>query len=756
MGYTGLIIIRNQLIIYIDDDTLDLLQVSNGSPVGKLITSIIPKLEFERLKKNEGWPMEVYFSSQANQINLEAIYESTSDENTHILKLQSAKRMNNEIYNFVSSFTTIGITERDFSQVFNTLQKLASDGVTDLRRYLLNHPDLVHQIHQSVKILHANKEMARILELNSENEVIEFLSSRRLQDLDSYIDLILKLWNNQGLENTQTVLETSRGEIRHVVIMSKYSGQDISRFMDLILDITELKQKEKEIQLSELKFKTFFEHIPVPLVLSKNRIIVDCNIEYTRLMGGTKSEIIGLHEDLSIAPAERDRIRKITEQRFDGIEVPDLYITKGQKLNGQQFPIEVRSLLIDVGGETLSMTIITNLTEKIEMEEEKERIYQKMASSHKLESLGLLSGGIAHDFNNMLQIIKSGLGIIQEADAVIDGYDDLLSDVLLTTGRAADLVKQLLLYTGRVAVNPEVLDLISLIQENMPMLRLAIPENILIEGKFSHIELYVKIDRTQIIQVLLNLVINAAEAIGDNNGEISLEVNDYLVTSVFNQNPNVFTNSEIIEGNYASITIRDSGHGITQEKILRIFDPFFSEKPGARGLGLSVVQGIIFSAGGFIEVNSILNKFTSIRIFLPQVEGDKKETIPINVISNDKNYQGKSVLIIEDEPDIRKILVMILSKMDFEVFEAANGKLGLDQLKKMGKVDLIILDLYMPVLSGAETFKQLKLKQPDIPIIISTGYSESSLVQFMQYDNVLILSKPYRSSDLRKIISKLL
>ncbi len=391
---------------------------------------------------------------------------------------------------------------------------------------------------------------------------------------------------------------------------------------------------------------------------------------------------------------------------------------------------------------------ITDITELKESEEKRLKLEQKMQQAQKLESLGILAGGIAHDFNNLLMGVLGNTDIMLYQLPKDSPLRNKLSDIKKAAKRACELTNQILAYSGRGRFIIESININDLVQEMSSLLTASISKKINLLYFFHKDLPLTKGDATQFRQVIMNIIINASESIGKNNGQIKIttdviEADDKLIEKMT-------VNNGIKPGKYISLEISDTGCGMDESRIKQIFDPFFTTKFTGRGLGLAAVLGIIKGHNGALTLTSKEGYGTDFKIYLP-ISETAEATLPRsethNLVENEKHLK---ILIIDDEDYIRTLTTRMLEIAGHESFTAKDGKKGIKIFKKENSVlSCVILDLTMPEMDGKEVLEELKLINPDVPVIISSGYSpEEVTLKFKKEEISGFLQKPYQLSEL--------
>ena len=383
-------------------------------------------------------------------------------------------------------------------------------------------------------------------------------------------------------------------------------------------------------------------------------------------------------------------------------------------------------------------------------EEEKQVLEHQLQQSQKLESLGVLAGGIAHDFNNILAIIIGYCGLIkmdyQEARLHIPTIEKAAE-------HAAGLCRQMLSYAGKAQLTMAQVNMRLLVDDMATMLKSTLPQNVTIELAPSTDSHLVHGDPSQLKQIVMNLIVNAAEAIGDDQGEIRVSMAPLALAAGHSDKD--YHGKPIPGGRYLCLEVADNGCGMDEETKWRIFEPFFTTKFTGRGLGMSAVLGIIRSHGGALQLFSQLGQGATFKVYLPIQAGNA----PADEVSAQSEpaapWQGSGkVLLVEDEEHIRFIAVTLLRKFGFGVLEAANGKEALRLYREhAAEIILVVTDLGMPIMNGYELFGELKKLNPELPILISSGFGDAEVSSRIAMDGVAgLISKPYNPDQLRDVL----
>ncbi|MEM7331041.1 MAG: response regulator [Chloroflexota bacterium] len=385
-----------------------------------------------------------------------------------------------------------------------------------------------------------------------------------------------------------------------------------------------------------------------------------------------------------------------------------------------------------------------------------DRVLQEeaMRQNQKLESLGVVASGIAHDFNNLLQVILSQSSLALARLPLTDPSRKYIERVAQAGKNAAELTYQLLAYSGRGQFRISSINLNAFVEENYHLFYVAIAKNVEIVREFSDNPVLINADLSQIQQVLMNLIINAAESYNGRSGRIIIKTGTENVQSG-NQYNLKMTGDSLAPGKYAKIEVVDFGSGMDEATLSRIFDPYFTTKFTGRGLGLAAVLGIVRGHKGGIQIFSEVNTGTTFKLLLPIAE---------NLIEEKSNKESKEincktdrvVLVIDDDERIRESLDDMLEIMDVQVLKASNGTTGINIFREyLSEINLVLLDLSMPGLSGEETHQKLHEISSDIPILLMSGYSESEVSErFVDSKFEGFLQKPYTFDVLVEHVEK--
>jgi PAS domain S-box-containing protein len=536
-----------------------------------------------------------------------------------------------------------------------------------------------------------------------------------------------------------------------------YTDQDVellTQFASIVCDVVLRKKSEAALRESEGRYRSLVENIPLGIALiDRNSRIVMVNSTQAKWFGHAPAWFAGrlcfevFEKREEICPHCPGQVS------MDSGDLSTLE-TETVRDDGTRFSTQIRTVPLYSGnGETSGfIMVVENISERKRIEEEHRQMEKQMLHSQKLESLGILAGGIAHDFNNILMSIMGNADLalmrVNKESPVVEN----LHQIEKASARAADLAKQMLAYSGRGKFVVENLDLNCLLEEMLHMLEVSISKRAVLRLNLTRPLPTVEVDATQVRQVVMNLVINASEAIGDKSGVIAITTG--CMDCDKNYLKDVWLTENIGEGLFVFVEIADTGCGMNKETLARIFDPFFTTKFSGRGLGMAAVLGIVRGHKGAIKVYSELGRGTSFKILLP---ASGRPTDLFNHGTQADDWQGSgTVLLVDDEETVRGIGAAMLRELGYSPITADDGQEAIRIFQETPDITLVILDLTMPHMDGEQCFRELRRINPKVKVIISSGYNEQEVTQkFMGKGLAGFIQKPYKVSELKDTIRSL-
>ena len=476
-----------------------------------------------------------------------------------------------------------------------------------------------------------------------------------------------------------------------------------------------------------------------------------------QMFGWSHEELVGqfLHEKLhnirpdgSPYPVEECPHMQVleTEETLRGQD--DFFVHK----DGRVLPVTCSTAPIRGDGAVAgAVLVVRDVSEQRRAEQASREKDEAFRQAQKLESIGVLAGGIAHDFNNLLTGIMGNAGLARRALQAgrHDRAADMLQDVLKASERAADLTRQLLAYAGRGQFVIQPLDVCKLVTEVSTLIRASISKKIKLVLDVPDQCPPIKGDRTQLQQLIMNLVINGGEAIGEGAGTLTVSIRTEHFTE---RREHIRTAGfPITAGDYVRIDVIDTGEGMDQETRDRIFEPFFTTKFLGRGLGLSAALGIVRGHHGAIGVSSFPDSGTTFTVLLPVIQeaAEVRRSGAQSVPEHDLKGVG-TILVVDDDIAVRSLASSVLHEAGYTVELAEDGMQAIERLRQLGEsVDLILLDLTMPELGGAEAALELRRIQPDVPIVAMSGYGDVEVMERFSAARIDdLLPKPFRPDQL--------
>jgi two-component system cell cycle sensor histidine kinase/response regulator CckA len=515
-------------------------------------------------------------------------------------------------------------------------------------------------------------------------------------------------------------------------------------------DITERKRFEQALFESEQRYRNLVENAPdVIFTLAADGTIASLNPGFERTTGWSRSERLNMHFTSMLHPDDLSRGLEFFQHAMKGKKIPPFEL-RILKKSGDYVAAEFTATSqIQSGSVTGILGIARDITERKRTAEEKAALQEQLRQSQKMEAIGRLAGGVAHDFNNLLTVIRGYSQISLEEIGRDHPLRENIEEIRIATDRAADLTRQLLAFSRRQVMEMEVLDLNACLQNLDRMLRRVIGEDIELVTFLERDLGWVRADPGQMEQVIMNLAVNARDAM-PHGGKLTIETGNVELDQAYAR-----THIAVMPGRYVMVSVTDTGVGMTPEIRDRVFEPFFTTKAKGKGtgLGLSTVYGIIKQSGGNIWVYSEPGRGATLKIYLPCVP-ESSEKSRERPIPRDLSRGDETILIVEDEEVVLKLAGRILRKQGYEVWEASRGEEALKMCQERSKpFHLLLTDVVMPQMGGRELADRLKEAGHDFKVLYMSGYTDNAITHHGILDKgVNYLQKPFAmQSLLRKV-----
>jgi len=512
-------------------------------------------------------------------------------------------------------------------------------------------------------------------------------------------------------------------------------------FAASVRDITERRRAEEALRESEERHRALVDYTFDGFVITENAVVREANRGYAQMFGYAVDEVIGMPVEAFVAPESRaavaERIRLGEEGAFAVV---------GVRKDGSRIALETIAKSYTHGGRRVRLTALRDVTERRQLEEQ-------FRQSQKMEAVGRLAGGVAHDFNNLLTVITSYSQLLLDDLGVADPRRADLEEIRKAASAAATLTRQLLAFSRQQVLDPKVLDLNAVVATAGKMLKRVIGEDIELTTVLDRDLGTIKADPGQLEQVIMNLAVNARDAMPV-GGKLTIETANVELDSAYTQEHRVVT-----AGPYVLLSVSDTGLGMDEATQARIFEPFFTtkEKGKGTGLGLATVYGIVKQSDGFVWVYSELGHGTTFKAYFPRVDGQPDTTGPVE--ATPASLHGtETVLVAEDAGGVRAVARQVLKRHGYVVLTAADGQTALDLAgEQEGPIHLLVTDVIMPEMSGRQLADRLRELRPSLKVLFVSGYTDDAVVRHgILEPGIAFLQKPFTPESLARKVREVL
>ncbi len=538
------------------------------------------------------------------------------------------------------------------------------------------------------------------------------------------------------------VLDVVRGEQGEVIGFAK-----ITR------DMTEREAARQALLDSERRFRMLVQGVTdyAIFMLSPAGVVTNWNTGAHQIKGYEASEIIGEH--FSRFYTEEDRAAGIPQRALAEASTAGRYEAEGWRVrkNGTRFWANVViDAIRDEAGEIIGFAKVTrDLTERRAARLAVEETRSQLVQSQKLEALGQLTGGVAHDFNNLLQVILSGVMLAEKLPSGDVRLGQILAEMRTAAERGSDLTRTLLTFSRQAPLSPEMANTEEVIDEAAALIRRSLGTNVALRVEVEEGVWPVRIDKSQFEVALLNLAVNARDAMPDGG-----------VVQVAAKNVTLKSRPDGLAGSFVSVSVTDTGTGIPEEVLERIFEPFFTTKPIGKGtgLGLSQVHGFAQQAGGAVTIASEVGRGTEITILLPAALEAEQDGKPSTTLASDSAMpgvqQGLRILVVDDHPMVGRLTGRMLEGSGHLAAVTTDPGIALEWLTEGRQFDLVVSDVVMPGgMSGIDLAREVRRRWPELPVLLVSGYTGEGYVEQSEFP---MLHKPFTALELAAAIKALL
>jgi signal transduction histidine kinase len=546
--------------------------------------------------------------------------------------------------------------------------------------------------------------------------IAEEAGSRRLREAEALSHLLARA------EQAERALARDQGELERRVELRTRELTEANERLSRV--VAERARAEGALRAGEEVFRSFMAHFPgLAYIKEADTRVVFANEGFRTYLGVDPATLTGqtnagCFPEPFASAMTADDLRVLASGGPE--RIPEEFA--GRSWISHKFVIPLADGGRRLGGFTL------DVTEARRGEEERRRLELRVEQAQRIDSLGVLAGGIAHDFNNLLATVLSNVALLRARGAAAPDADACLADVEAAARTAAGLCQQMLAYAGRSRFAPEPVDLGAVVRGVIPLLRASMSHRLSVDLQLAEPLPLVRGEPSQLRQVVMNLVINAAEAIGEGPGTLAIRTAAAQLAA--ERLGEALLGQGLAAGDYVTLDVEDTGCGMDASTQRRIFEPFFSTKFAGRGLGLSAVLGIVRQLGGAIELDSAPGRGTRFRVLLPALDAAGAAAAPAAPPEPPRGPEGWTghgrVLVVDDEPGVRRAVGRLLGHLGFEAVEAESGAQAL-ALHRPGAFVAVLLDLTMPSMDGVETLRRLRQLDPGVFVMIASGFAAAEV-----------------------------
>lgn len=588
----------------------------------------------------------------------------------------------------------------------------------------------------------------------------QFINSMHPEDRSHAVSVIAEL-KEKGLPGCELRFRIKQpdGNVIHVlssVRAIKDSAGNFAGSSGTVQDVTEFVKTQEALKERETRLQGVMDGVPDGIIaIDENGQIESFNPAAEELFGYSAPEMVGKNVTTLMSETDAayhndhlDRHRRTGEASVLGAAPREV---EGIRKDGSLVPIELSVSDVKLGGSKLFIGVVRDISERKETEE-------RLLQAQKMEAVGQLTGGVAHDFNNMLAVVTGNLELLGEYAEVAEEAElvDLLESAVDAAKRGAELTRRLLAFSRRQALKSQPTDLNALIDGMLGLVRRTLGENIEILFDPPKEPMHAEIDPAQLESAFLNLAINSRDAMLM-GGTVSIKMEAMNVGKPSARKKNAPT---ISPGKYVVLKVTDTGSGMSKDVLDKVFEPFFTTKPVGEGtgLGLSMVYGFIKQSGGHVAIDSKVGKGTTVSLYLPWSDKPIADLRSSNDASLASMGKGQTVLIVEDDAAVRKLVVSLIRSLGYEVIESMDANSALELIDATPKIDLMFTDVILGKgMNGVDLGREAMKRRQDIKVLYTSGYAESAIFDDRwRREGIELINKPYRKAELAKKLSETL
>jgi len=627
------------------------------------------------------------------------------------------------------------------------VERALRESETKYRSLFENATEGVYQTSADGKIVSANPALVQMLGYESESE---------LQRVDVAADLYVSAEERRQFtrdleevgELREMELTLKRKDGQRIVVLDsarviRDEQEKVTGFWGVLTDITGRRRAEDRLRQTQFAVDHAADSV---FWMGDDGRFIYVNEAACRSLGYSRDELLSM----SVPDIDPGFPKEAWPDHWSGLKKHGAMVieSRHRAKDGTVFPVEISANYQEYSGVGFNCTFARDISGRKQNEEERRRLDARVRDAHKMESLSVLAGGVAHDFNNLLMGVLGNAELALVDLSPVSPVRESIEKIRTAALRAADLARQMLAYSGKGRFVVGTIDLSEVVLEMGQLVQSSLSADALVEYHLQEEMPLVSADVTQIRQLVMNLVSNACEALGDKGGLVDVS------TGVMECDEEFLERSLLGEGCapgwYAFLEVADSGEGMERSTVEKMFDPFFTTKFTGRGLGLAAVSGIVRGHGGAVVVDSALGEGTTLKVLLPVTKDEqvvsRKSPANAELVAAD----GRIVLLVDDEASVLDVGARMLEGAGFRVITASDGHDALHAFREhASEIECVVLDLTMPGMGGEDTFDELRRLHCDAPVILGSGYFHADLsAQFEDKGFVAVLQKPYRREHL--------